>query len=790
MTTYGELKSQLSDLNYLYPFSEDSMPLIRAMLQDLVSTVTSYKALETEHEITKEELRLAVEELNRMGSIVRERNQLQLQLAKTRDEVDVRSSQERQRTVAAEEQALRLELLVSQLRYDNGQVEKENSELRSRMQQILVCGEQSSPHEIHIAGSLVLPNHLGEESEVGQTRQGPEIAALKTEIKELETVTESLRKELRLVTRKYKDLESKFLEQSPVTQSGTFVGVGGTADSKQLSDKLDFVNARYEELKLLHSKCRTPTEKYHEMEEEMKNMANGDLVVQLKQEAVKSKREIESLNKELKRTSNELKTKEKELRAIRGGDSRKLAGQVALLEDKLRQVTEDRDELIQKLDEIDRSIQSMESEILKIESENAELKREKIAKEEAFLGISKQLQEVNAILNSLTDDMHGSEENERLKFRIAQLEKELKLREIETEKNRSKGDLEGLVRSLTAAKDQAVAGMKTLQLELNEARSKLETKRDFESDVGRLKSALAKLDGDRDDLQRLCDEQAEKLDFLRIDNSEKIRQLTEVSRSLTSVTHEHDRLKQLLEERDGQLRRLNYLSVDVERKEVQIRSLQAELANANRETLEVTKDNQILSNELVRVRNNLMSISHNQAELDTVMESLRITERERNDVVSLYRQIADENRAIGANLDRLVLDKARFEELARSKETELMKAAQANQQLVAQCRQAELEIAGLRAKIFNTSPDTNKVATLEAEIAALNEQIKDLVGLVELERSKTKLLSLEPPKTGSGLAELERTIEQQYILIGEMDAEQAKLILENTRLREQLHASS
>jgi regulator of replication initiation timing len=36
------------------------------------------------------------------------------------------------------------------------------------------------------------------------------------------------------------------------------------------------------------------------------------------------------------------------------------------------------------------------------------------------------------------------------------------------------------------------------------------------------------------------------------------------------------------------------------------------------------------------------------------------------------------------------------------------------------------------------------------------------------------------------LGELERTIEQQYILIGEMDTEQAKLMLENTRLREQL----
>jgi hypothetical protein len=81
---------------------------------------------------------------------------------------------------------------------------------------------------------------------------------------------------------------------------------------------------------------------------------------------------------------------------------------------------------------------------------------------------------------------------------------------------------------------------------------------------------------------------------------------------------------------------------------------------------------------------------------------------------------------------------------------------------------------------------------LEAENASLNEQIKDLVGLVELERSKAKLMSIEPPKISESDSPeaLRQTIEQQYILIGEMDAEQAKLILENTRLREQLQAST
>ena len=91
--SYNEVRTQLAELNYLYPFSEDSIPLIQALLGDLVSAVTSFKDLEQEHEITKEELRLAVEEINRIGVIenpklIRDKNELHVKLVKVSQEAD------------------------------------------------------------------------------------------------------------------------------------------------------------------------------------------------------------------------------------------------------------------------------------------------------------------------------------------------------------------------------------------------------------------------------------------------------------------------------------------------------------------------------------------------------------------------------------------------------------------------------------------------------------------------------------------------------------------------------
>jgi hypothetical protein len=141
--TYEQVRGQLAELNYLYPMSEDTVPLVQALLSDLIAAVSSYKDLETEHEITAEELRLAVEEINRVGVIenpklVREKNELHVKLVKVREEYESNLANARKNASESEERAMKLELMVSQMKYENKEFSSENAILRTRIDQLLM----------------------------------------------------------------------------------------------------------------------------------------------------------------------------------------------------------------------------------------------------------------------------------------------------------------------------------------------------------------------------------------------------------------------------------------------------------------------------------------------------------------------------------------------------------------------------------------------------------------------------------------------------------------------------
>jgi hypothetical protein len=154
-----------------------------------------------------------------------------------------------------------------------------------------------------------------------------------------------------------------------------------------------------------------------------------------------------------------------------------------------------------------------------------------------------------------------------------------------------------------------------------------------------------------------------------------------------------------------------------------------------------------------------------RGDIDTLIDNLRITEHERNDVLSMYRQALDENKRVAA-------ERSRMEDLARLKEAELVRAANVNQQLVRELEKLKYQ-------------SSQSVGTLD--------EVNDLLSIVETERMRNKdlqehikAISASGSSPVAEVADLQRTIEQQYILIGEMDSEQARLIVENSKLRERL----
>lgn len=786
------LRRQLSELNYLYPFSPDSVPLIEALLSDLVSTVTTYKELEGEHAITKEELRLAVEEINRVGVVenprlVKENNELHVRLIQESDRTESKLGQVRKRLAEAEERSMKLELMVNQLQFENQKLREENTDLGVRVEQLVSMQNNSDENDvcsIWVSSTAEYPFDIDNQqnqydegiregvNEIAANIEVPKVTFLSEENSHLTSLVSELQKDIEKWRTNYENLETKFLNQSPLTLSGNWKGVCAEKVIEELNSKLDFVNEKYKELKLLHARCGTVSDaplvdlresrkelnllasRYEKLKSEKANLI--DLVDSLK----KSQNSLDDL-KSVRDENRNLKKQIESFKIKKDGSYIKKKG----MEEQLRRAIEEKDELVLKLNQIEASVEAMEKEVVKIEAENTELKREKMQKESSFLGISQQLNEVNQILNSLSEDVPNEE---RLKSRIRQLESEIvNLQNAKNSLSKNHGrddksaqaqinDLKALTKSLNSSKDQLVVQMRQLQKDLNEKRilieelkKQLDIKSQVDNQMDLLRTAFTKLDQERDELQRLCDDQTEKLEVAR-EASAKSRLEIEQTKA-----------------------ELNHLRHSLEHKDIEIAALDSKLA-------EITRINQSQLTELTRLKNQASQVT-------SLIETLTVTESERNDVLALYKQVVQENKNLNDRLQQYL----HLDETLRAKSEALARSSLVNQQLQA-------DVAFLRTQLSELSsrrPGLEQGTSSSVSISSLNAQIKDLVSLVETERIKNRELqeyveALSAVKLGGDdIEELQKTIDQQYTLIGEMDAEQAKLIVENNRLKLQLNQS-
>ena len=866
---YDLLRAKLDELNYLYPFSPDSVTLIDHLLSDLVSTVTSYKSLERENEIKAEELRVAVEEINRVGVIenpklVRENNELQMQLVREAEKWEDKSMELVNQVRSKDEEILRLELIVSQLQWKNSNLFSENKDLKERIDQFVlhqVSGQDDVVIPSTIEGGILDTAILGERPDVPSAPSfdslAPVVHALQQENKELESLLLSAQMELEKLESKMIQLEDKFLGPSVSDSTSALIRDRGEAQLvAELNAKLDFVNSKYRELKEMHSRCGIVTDSpLVDLKESRKELN----LVQVRYE--KLRREYASLQSEVEEFR---KMKVGRQRSISRSPSKSSSTTVSetvghqqphrridQLESQLKQVTADRDELISKLGEIEAAIGSMETDVCRIEKENSDLRREKISREESFVGISKQLEEVNLMLNTLSGDQtttSNPEVVERLKFRIAQLEREVLLKEEEigrlnvslelvrrdsrvgaanrsaidsqvreietqlskerTEREKMDGEirqLKSLALSSTQAKDSAISDLRLCQKELLESKRLVTELREsvtlkstdqarFAEEVVGMKHLLSRLDSERDELQRICDDQAEKIEVLRETNARLRASNIELEKGMSTTGLESDRVRYLLDEKENELDRLVKKNSDLQglknRQEVVVSSLQDQLTATSNETMELTRANQKLRLEMSGLNNKLSQLSefHNTArlEVNNAIENLKITEKERDDILTMYKQLINENKHLQSNFSKLYLDRDQVVE----KDTEIDSWKSQCEDLKKQLKQAQLDIGSLRTQLSRATDAARrsggpcritdaddmdiKLAELESKNEVLTLEIQELQERLKLENGFDKTCLME------------KTIEQQYALIGEMDAEQARLIVENSRLREQV----
>jgi chromosome segregation ATPase len=186
-----------------------------------------------------------------------------------------------------------------------------------------------------------------------------------------------------------------------------------------------------------------------------------------------------------------------------------------------------------------------------------------------------------------------------------------------------------------------------------------------------------------------------------------------------------------------------------------IASLEQQIQAAKRESDELARANQNLSLDSRAVHHRIDELTSLHAQ---ALTALRATENERNDIMTMYKQLAAETKILQSSFHSLDQQRIGLENaLAAAQKPQIVRPANHIAQLALQ----------------DGSPRVDALTHQLANEKQVNLELQQYIESLEAGNPKT---------------ELEKVIEQQYALIGEMDSEQARLLVELSHLKQQLSA--
>ena len=419
------------------------------------------------------------------------------------------------------------------------------------------------------------------------------------------------------------------------------------------------------------------------------------------------------------------------------------------------------------------------------------------------------------------------------------------------------GQVKTLAEQLNSAREQLAIQLTVTQRDLEEerrhAKNTLERQQNstseiigMEGEISQLKEALVRLDADRDSLQRLADHQAEKLDELVRENRRLSIDSSEAARSLENARRGTENAERALDDlhdtRKSLERRLSEAMAEGVALAEQLGQSRRDLADAADDVATLSRDNQRIHDQLsdaiksAEAAGNLARLKDRNAQ--ELLQALRATEIERDDILELYRKVADEVNKKEMLVAQGEAERISLEQVAHDLQKQLEDAIRAEDQARQKNRQAELDIVALRrsvtelmAKLEVNASETdegrkalqktlidlkysqevtrqveahreaferetallaNQNENLIADLQKLQQELTAQRNAVVLEGERREALErliaqlrqqqvtareeLSPVTRQDGdVEQLYKTIEQQYELIGEMDAELERL---------------
>jgi chromosome segregation ATPase len=411
------------------------------------------------------------------------------------------------------------------------------------------------------------------------------------------------------------------------------------------------------------------------------------------------------------------------------------------------------------------------------------------------------------------------------------------------------GSLEELIEGINQTKNQLEIKLQQSERELDEERKRMKILVNEDAggkvEISRLKTEISdlhnvsmRMDHERDKLQSLCDDQAEELDLLQQENRKMGVEFYEMQRICENLKRQ---CEQYTRECEDAVESKKAVEIRYQRATEECQFLSNALAECRRSLVDMESDLTVLAKENEKSRELQMeafkqveiltlTIKSKDKSLADILHALRATEMERDDILGLYRRLAEEANKSDAFRSDLSKEKLQLEEavqiLQKQIEDEQMEKASLKNKL----RQSELDIVALKRQIANLSAQTEQLLATTEEgrkgIAAavkdlemtekINKQVEQhrenfqreaarlLAEKTELEmklnKVETSRFSLETRlkqemaksealqelignqrkseilgQSSEGSDNLQKTVEQQFVLIGELDRRNREL---------------
>ena len=706
------LKKKLDSLKYPQPLGVDSVPLVEALLADLLKTAEGFTQLKKQLSDANSKIQSLTDCViplqNELSLIQKKNNELHLHLMTTKEDFDSKTSFWRASMTRLEEENSDLNFYTKKLKDDLAKQASANSDLRTKLDAVLGKTYAASKN---LAEPGLGKNQVFELNKVVAPSAGSlfvkpdsvwanELRVADERSRKLQEEVEVQRRAKNLAEDDAKRLnvmlENRNLE---ITRLAGMIGTDfkpemittkyresvRSANVDQMNDRIDLLNKENAKLEAELSKARQGLDRFFELEKENKFMVdnvadlrsqNHSLMLKLSElerlgkglslspdlERLKSQNQeltsqINSLQNEVSRLQDEQKQVER-LRSSQSADKQAYS-------EAIFRVNQERDELRQQVAEFEDLLTQTQQEL------SLAREREKLSTGQAA-NLKREIESIQQTYSRINKDhLSTTEESYQLRQRLAALESQKNVLQAEVETSEFEVQRLGKIKKMT--EDQ-----------LDEAKKEISSLRTEQN-------ALL----------------AQKL---------KISVLLEASqKDLTSIKEENLHLVRL-REKDKQA------IIEAEERE---RDLNGQLSAALHNNRVIQKEHQNISDELVGKMDDMRRVAMMKASYEQELAELRPFKMK-------YQQLAEESNSLKASAlnkesthSKLQRQVDALEDSLRLKEISLGEQARLSAKYQEEIARLENEIEDIKEHAALLNSNVRQTEYLHSETAALKQQIND-----------------------------------------------------------------